>query len=258
MGLTASGGENLCELCLKPIVEAVAVVLETSGDGVEHWHRCIHCALVAARDRFTGDVHLRTRSAVRATPVELDRRDGRWEAKPSSALVVALPEAEEECLGKHLVLADRSEFEAYAAEHQEVGEMRPFAATDTEKILDAGKPAAPKEATCPVSGQQVEVAARTPWTMYAGKTYYFCCDPCKPRFLGDPEGYLAGTAPKPHMMKSEGGCGGGGHEPGSGGCGGSHSGQSGGCGGAGGSAKAEGGEAEAQSSETNGKEDARE
>jgi YHS domain-containing protein len=262
VGLTASAGEDLCELCLKPIVEAMAVVLETSTDGAEHRYRCIHCALVAARDRFAGDVQLRATSVVEGAPVEWDRRDGNWEVTPASALVMALPEVEDECLGKHVVLADRSEFEAYAGERKEAGAVRPFAATDTERILDAGKPAAPKEAKCPVSGQAVQVSDKTPWTVYAGETYYFCCGPCKPKFLGDPEGYLAGTAPKPQLTKAEGGCGGGAHERGSGGCGGSEAGKSGSCGGAGGSqegghggcggasAEATPGEGEAQRPET--------
>lgn len=230
-----SGGIELCELCLKPIVEAFAVVLETAGEGPAHNYRCIHCALVAARDGFTGDLHLRATSAVAGTPVEWDRRDGNWEVTPASALVVALPEVNDECLGRHVVLADRDEFEAYAEDHPEVGDMYRFAATDTEKILDGGRPPAPEEANCPVSGQTVQIDDETPWTVYAGDIYYFCCGPCKPRFLGDPEGYLAGTAPKPQLTKAEGGCGGGAHETGSGGCGGSEAGTSGSCSGAGGS-----------------------
>jgi YHS domain-containing protein len=208
VGLTAPGGEDLCELCLKPIVEA-AVVLETLSDGAEHRYRCVLCALVAARDWSTGDVQLRATSALEDAPVELNRREGEWEARPVSALVLALPEAEDECLDKHVVLADQSEFEAYAGEHKEVGAVRPFAATDTERILDAGKPPTPKEAKCPVSGQTVQVSDKTHWTMYAGETFYFCCAGCKPRFIKDPEGYLSGTALRPDTGGEGRGCGGG-------------------------------------------------
>jgi YHS domain-containing protein len=225
VGLTAPGGEDLCELCLKPIVEATVVVLETASDGAVHRYRCVLCALAAARDWSTGDVQLRATSALEGAPVELNRREGQWEARPVSALVLALPETGDECLDKHVVLADQSEFEAYAGEHKEVGAVRPFAATDTERILDAGKPPAPKEAKCPVSGQTVQVNDKTPWTMYAGETFYFCCAGCKPRFTKDPEGYLSGTALRPDTGGEGRGCGGG--------CG-SHGPESdGGCGGAG-------------------------
>jgi YHS domain-containing protein len=207
VGLTAPGGEDLCELCLKPIVEATVVVLETASDGAVHRYRCVLCALAAARDWSTGDVQLRATSALEGAPVELNRREGQGD----------------ECLDKHVVLADQSEFEAYAGEHKEVGAVRPFAATDTERILDAGKPPAPKEAKCPVSGQTVQVNDKTPWTMYAGETFYFCCAGCKPRFTKDPEGYLSGTALRPDTGGEGRGCGGGcgSHGPESdGGCGG--------------------------------------
>ncbi len=218
----------VCELCLKPIVSASEVVLTTSENPAKHHYRCIHCGLVAARDRFTGDVRLRTKSTVKGAAVQLDRRAGKWTVTPASALVLALPEANGECLSGHVVLANRGEFETYAKGHPGVGDKQLFPATEVAQILSAGKPPAPKEAKCPVSGQTVQVNDQTQWTVYKGQTYYFCCNGCKPRFLGNPEGYLNGTAPRPKGMMQ-----GHGEQKGSGSCGGSHEGKSGGCGGSG-------------------------
>ncbi len=223
----AASSDGLCELCLKSIVDQFEVLL-VAADGTDHHYRCVHCALVAARDLFRGDLTLRTKSAVKGSGVELHRRGPNWDVSPASALVVALPEADDECLGAHLVLADREEFELYAKGHPEVANARLWAASATGEILSAGKPEAPEEATCPVSGRSVKVNEKTDWTVYKGEVYYFCCAGCKPRFLSNPSGYLAGTAPKPRMMGGEGGCAGS-RGSGSGGC--SHEGMSGGCGG---------------------------
>ncbi len=221
-----------CELCLKPIVSKSEVVLTTSADQTKHHYRCIHCGFVAARDRFAGDLRLQTKSMVKGSTVQLERKSGKWKANPASALVLARPETNGECLAGHLVFTDRSEFAAYAKNHSGVGDQQLFSATEVAKILNAGKPPAPKEAKCPVSGQTVQVTDQTQWTVYQGQTYYFCCNGCKPRFLSNPEGYLDGTAPRPQGMQ--------GHEghQGSGECGGSHEGKTGGCGG---SSKTEGG-----------------
>jgi YHS domain-containing protein len=44
--------------------------------------------------------------------------------------------------------------------------------------------------TCPVSGETINKAeAKISWE-YKGKTYYFCCEGCKAKFMKDPEQYL--------------------------------------------------------------------
>jgi YHS domain-containing protein len=45
-------------------------------------------------------------------------------------------------------------------------------------------------ATCPVTGERVADPSKAPKSEYKGKTYYFCCPACKPKFDADPEKYL--------------------------------------------------------------------
>ncbi|MCX7835985.1 MAG: YHS domain-containing protein [bacterium] len=41
-------------------------------------------------------------------------------------------------------------------------------------------------AKCPVSGEQFKVKKDSPFYVYEGHTYYFCCDDCKPAFVKNP------------------------------------------------------------------------
>ncbi len=61
---------------------------------------------------------------------------------------------------------------------------------------------------CPVSGETMKKSeAPLSWD-YKGKTYYFCCQPCKDKFMKDPESFLkekpAAMAKGEGMMKHEG------------------------------------------------------
>jgi YHS domain-containing protein len=225
----AAADQPACELCGKPIVARSEVVLTTAGDKAEHHYRCIHCALLAARDWQKGDVRLGAQSAVLGERVTWTRTNGAWRVDPASATVLALPEANGDCLSAHLVFADSSEYDVYRSDHPAASKHHPMAAGKVDSILTAGREALPHEAICPVSGKRFEPTAKTQWTVYKGKTYYFCCDNCKPRFTSAPATYVSGKGPRPeHMMQMrEGACGG---HSGEGGCGG-HDG--GGCGGGG-------------------------
>jgi YHS domain-containing protein len=44
--------------------------------------------------------------------------------------------------------------------------------------------------TCPVSGKVMKKSEVKVTAEYQGKTYYFCCENCKEKFLKDPEQYL--------------------------------------------------------------------
>jgi Cu+-exporting ATPase len=46
--------------------------------------------------------------------------------------------------------------------------------------------------TCPVSGDEFEVTAKSPKVEHEGKTYYFCCGGCDKKFQADPAKYLTG------------------------------------------------------------------
>ncbi len=54
--------------------------------------------------------------------------------------------------------------------------------------------------TCPVTGQPVKDPDKAAKSEYKGKTYYFCCPGCKPKFDKDPEKYVGkqGEGPKGH------------------------------------------------------------
>lgn len=43
--------------------------------------------------------------------------------------------------------------------------------------------------TCPVSGEEFDKTKAAGSVEYEGKTYYFCCEGCKEKFLNDPEKY---------------------------------------------------------------------
>lgn len=52
---------------------------------------------------------------------------------------------------------------------------------------------------CPVSGKEFTKTDATPKYEYEGKTYYFCCEGCKDRFVKDPEKYIKGEEPGEHV-----------------------------------------------------------
>ena len=48
---------------------------------------------------------------------------------------------------------------------------------------------------CPVTGDKIaSVKAAKGHSAYKGKTYYFCCDGCKPRFDKDPAKFVKNAA----------------------------------------------------------------
>ncbi len=52
---------------------------------------------------------------------------------------------------------------------------------------------------CPVSGETMKKSEAPVSWEYKGKTYYFCCQNCKDRFMKDPESFLA-NPPKAKPM----------------------------------------------------------
>lgn len=207
-GASAGNHAATCEVCGKPLVARSQVDLKATGETKEHHYRCIHCALVAANDWFKSDVTLRTRSAGQGQAVTWARHQGKWQVSPAAAEVLVLPETNGECVQTHLVFASASEFQSYRKTHSSMGGHKPLGGTQVPAILAAGKEPAPKEATCPVSGKKFQPTAKTEWTVYQGKTYYFCCGKCKPQFESQPAAYASGHGPKPQHAMAEGGCGG--------------------------------------------------
>ena len=192
-----SGAANTCELCQKPITAGSEATLENPADGSVHHYACIECALISARDYFNGDVTVRTKSARRGAKIGWTRHQGKWQVSPASAVVMSLPEKSGNCQQDHLAFKDAVEFSSYAKTHANAAGHRTFAASQVNAILQAGKQPAPKEATCPVMHHAVHPNAQTEWTVYKGKTYYFCCAGCKPKFTSNPVGYLSGKIKPP-------------------------------------------------------------
>jgi len=61
--------------------------------------------------------------------------------------------------------------------------------TTAEKKADTAKKTV--SAVCPVMGTHIpDVTKAAGKSVYKGKTYYFCCDACKPAFDKDPEKYI--------------------------------------------------------------------
>jgi YHS domain-containing protein len=213
---TASRAQATCELCGKPISPQSEVTLESAADRSEHHYRCVHCALVGARDWVKGDVTITARSGVAGTKVEWARRGGQWHVTPALAVVLSVPETHGDCGKEHVAFRDQSEFRSYAETHAVARGQTPIAGARVDAIVNAGKPAAPKQAVCPVSGNTVHPNAKTTWTIYSGTAYYFCCDRCKPHFVSNPASYVGPNASKTHAG-GHGGCSG---TSNSGGCGG--------------------------------------
>ena len=91
--------------------------MRSAAGGSEHRYRCIHCALVGARDWIEGDVTITARSGVAGTKVQWARPGGKWQVTPSSAVVLSIPETHGDCRQEHVAFRDRSEFNAYAKTH---------------------------------------------------------------------------------------------------------------------------------------------
>jgi Cu+-exporting ATPase len=45
----------------------------------------------------------------------------------------------------------------------------------------------------PVCGMTVDPQKAAASSVHAGKTYYFCCAPCRDRFAQEPQKYLSGS-----------------------------------------------------------------
>jgi YHS domain-containing protein len=57
------------------------------------------------------------------------------------------------------------------------------------------KPAAIQSAVCPITGEKIaDVSKAAGHSDYKGKTYYFCCPSCKPKFDKDPAKFVANAA----------------------------------------------------------------
>ena len=57
---------------------------------------------------------------------------------------------------------------------------------DPEKYIKEGE----EQVTCPVTGEVVKKSEARASYEYKGKTYYFCCEDCKEKFIKDPENYI--------------------------------------------------------------------
>lgn len=58
--------------------------------------------------------------------------------------------------------------------------------TDPEKYAQKAE----EMVTCPVMGTKIKKSDAADSYVYKGKTYYFCCSGCKPKFVENPEKYI--------------------------------------------------------------------
>jgi YHS domain-containing protein len=65
-----------------------------------------------------------------------------------------------------------------ACKEKFVKDPEKYVKTDEEKVV------------CPVSGEEINKSEAAGSHEYNGKTYYFCCDGCKEKFLKNPEKYI--------------------------------------------------------------------
>lgn len=64
------------------------------------------------------------------------------------------------------------------------------AATASADPRPAGSTPAAEVIRCPVMGEVVKDPSTAAKSVHQGKTYYFCCPGCKPKFDADPARYL--------------------------------------------------------------------
>lgn len=79
---------------------------------------------------------------------------------------------------------------APSAEH---GADHPHAKKGDGPVKAPGEASVGDTTTCPVSGEEFVVEASSPKAEHDGKTYYFCCAPCKAKFEANPVKYLEKT-----------------------------------------------------------------
>ncbi|MYZ49208.1 heavy metal translocating P-type ATPase [Propylenella binzhouense] len=72
-----------------------------------------------------------------------------------------------------------------------------FLADPERYLAGAEAPAQAETAIDPVCGMSVRLGAGKPTAEHAGKTYHFCSEGCRAKFLADPERHLSGKAPEP-------------------------------------------------------------
>jgi YHS domain-containing protein len=85
-----------------------------------------------------------------------------------------------------------------AGEHHQMTMSHEHSGHGTHQMKDGEKakngfdsmPAPGTKAFCPVMKNEFEVKKDSPYSVYKGKTYVFCCAGCKPMFDENPEKYL--------------------------------------------------------------------
>lgn len=60
---------------------------------------------------------------------------------------------------------------------------------------------ADKTVVCPVSGKEIKISEAKGSYEYKGTTYYFCCEPCKEKFVKEPEKYIQKKEEKTEATK---------------------------------------------------------
>ncbi len=129
-----------CRLCEKPIPPGKEVPLLTSTGSVE-FYRCIHCAMTA-QAAAAGRSTIKARSLVSGTEILVEVNKGRWSVEPPTAVFLALPEEEGECMERHQAFVDASEYRHYLEQNSHLPAERAQAYTIDElsEILVAGLP----------------------------------------------------------------------------------------------------------------------
>lgn len=135
-------------MCEKGIAPGESVRLRVGNDttaiaaaATQHF-RCINCALTTATNS-SGAIEIATAAPESGTSITLRRTPaGQWSTTPANAVFLSLPEADGECIDRHRVFPNTSEFDAWLAAHPDLpaADATPFKIGELPKLLDAGKP----------------------------------------------------------------------------------------------------------------------
>jgi hypothetical protein len=130
-----------CGMCEKAIDPGQSVRLRVDAAPTQHF-RCINCALTTATNS-AGAIEIATAAPESGTHITLRRSArGAWSTTPANAVFLSLPEADGECIDRHRVFPNTTEFDAWLSAHPALpaDEATPFRIGELPTLLNAGLP----------------------------------------------------------------------------------------------------------------------
>jgi len=150
VGLSATGGalrpavahEAKCPVCKLDVVQDTEkldneVALKFGRKRIEY--RCVYCALADAKN-YNGDLTILAPSEVKAKPVTLARKDGKWSASPETAVFVGQKVNHRSCQVGYRALTNKDAFPKWVSAHQELlKDAKPLTLAEMLEVVSPAK-----------------------------------------------------------------------------------------------------------------------